>query len=122
MVIVNGAGVQPNEVDPCRPVLVPGNIELVDIGVRTQTPELEVHLPGVLTRAGDHMRLVDLTHVGGPAVPVGDKQGAVLGAVLIPQLSRHSNLGINLHTGVVILPLSLSFYITKIICSYRRLA
>ena len=36
------------------PPLVPGNVEPVNVGLRTETPQLEIHLLGMLARAGQH--------------------------------------------------------------------
>ena len=53
LVIFNGGGVKALEENSHRPLLVPGHIQPVNVGVRTQPPELEVHLPGVLTSTGE---------------------------------------------------------------------
>ena len=36
------------------PPLDPGNVEPVNVGLRTETPQLEIHLLGMLARAGQH--------------------------------------------------------------------
>ena len=55
--------------DSTRPLLVPGNIEPVNAGVRTQAPELEVHLPGVLAGAGDRLRRWNFAIPVPPPIP-----------------------------------------------------
>ena len=97
--------------DPCRPVLVPGNIELVDIGVQTQTPELEVHLPGVLTRAGDDMGSVDLTLPGCPAIEIIHKYPTILAGVLSD--AKHcTQAGVHSIASVEVFPISFQSNIT----------
>ena len=50
LVVRDEAGLEANEDD--GPLLVPGHVEPVQVGVRAQPPQLEVHLVGVL--AGTH--------------------------------------------------------------------
>ena len=93
-------------------MLVPGNIEPVDIGVRTQTPELEVHLPGVLTRAGDDMGSVDLTLPGCPAIEIIHKYPTILAGVLSD--TKHSTqAGVHSIASVEVFPISFHSNITK---------
>ena len=54
LVILNLTGVETNEKDNSRVPLVLGDIEVVNVRVRTEAPEPEVHLLLLLTRAGHH--------------------------------------------------------------------
>ena len=51
LVVRDEAGLEANEDD--GPLLVPGHVEPVQVGVGTQPPQLEIHLVGVLAGAHD---------------------------------------------------------------------
>ena len=51
LVVRDEAGLEANEDD--SPLLVPGHVEPVQVGVWAQPPQLEIHLVGVLAGAYD---------------------------------------------------------------------
>ena len=70
---------QANELD--SPPLVPGNVEPVYVGLRTETPQLEIHLPGVLARAGQHCG--DGAGVLPPATKVQNHETTVIFGIIL---------------------------------------
>ena len=91
-VILNDAGHQADEVD--TPLLVvPGHKELVQVGVWTQPPQLEVHLAGVLAGAGDRLDLVRHADVVSPGRPLGQQHRAVLGGAALQLAVLQVHLG-----------------------------
>ena len=58
LVIRDEAGLEADEDECPAPLLVPGHVEPVQVGVGTQPPQLEVHLPGVLARTHDRDNLL----------------------------------------------------------------
>ena len=95
--------------------LVPGDIELVNVGLRTQTPELEVHLRGVLAGA-DHgegvIHLAAQLQVG-PAVPGNIQHAAVQRERGGETHCCYANTRVNYIPCVVVSPLTVRPSITK---------
>ena len=108
LVILNDAGHQADEVD--TPLLgVPGHKELVQVGVWTQPPQLEVHLARVLAGAGDG-DLPEAEEVP-PAPPPRVHDATVLPGAAIQ--SVNSVAQIYLLTSVIVSPFSFFFFISE---------
>ena len=108
-VILNDAGHQADEVD--TPLLgVPGHKELVQVGVRTQPPQLEVHLARVLAGAGD--RDVSAAHEVSPSPPPRVHEATVLPGATIQHIN--SIVQINLLSSVIVPPFPFLIFITEI--------
>ena len=97
--------------------LVPGDIELVNVGVWTQAPELEIHLARVLAAAGDGGGGAYLAGEVDPASPGGAQQCAVVKGVRLQTLGHHSQTWVlHLAACVVVYPSSSLLNVTRISC------
>ena len=70
------------------PPLVSGNVEPVNVGLRTETPQLEIHLPWMLARAGQHCG--DGAGVLPPATKVQNHETTVIFRIILRVVSQQN--------------------------------